>query len=107
MSWHAEWTRHCRDAWENAEEHGLHDDYDIGMKLAMLHSEVSEALDAYLDGNPPSKKIPAFSHMEEEFADVVIRIMDECETHKFNLADAIDAKMEFNKGRPWKHGNKR
>ena len=106
MSWHAEWTKRCNDAWLNSEEHGFHEGYDFAKKIALMHSELSEALEADRHGNPLSEKIPDYTHVEEELADLVIRVMDESATLKLNLAGAIDAKMKYNEGRPFKHGKK-
>jgi NTP pyrophosphatase (non-canonical NTP hydrolase) len=74
--------------------------------IALHHSELSEALEALRHGNPPSEKIPQFSGVEEEFADVVIRIMDHCKAKGYRLFDAINAKIEFNAGRAHRHGGK-
>lgn len=75
-----------------------------GEMLALIHSEISECLEAVRDGNPPSVKIPEFSSEEEELADAVIRIMDYAGGHGFNLGDAIRAKAFYNAGRENKHG---
>jgi NTP pyrophosphatase (non-canonical NTP hydrolase) len=72
--------------------------------IALMHSELSEALEALRHGNPPSEHIPAFSAVEEEMADVVIRVMDFCAGRGLRLGEAIIAKHEFNFTRPHKHG---
>jgi len=46
-------------------------------------------------------------HMAEELADVVIRVMDMCEAYGINLESEIEKKHKINKGRPYRHGNKR
>lgn len=75
--------------------------------FANIHGEISEAWEAWRIGNPPSEKIQGFSKMEEELADAVIRIMDVCEANGWFLESAIQAKNEYNKGREYRHGNKK
>lgn len=72
-------------------------DLILPTKLALVHSEVSEALEALREGKP----VEAF---EEELADIIIRVMDIAEFMGIDLIEAIDLKMEKNQNRPYKHG---
>ena len=87
----------------NAKEKGFWEDINIGEKIALIHSELSEAVEAIRDGNPKSEKIPEYTCFEEELADAVIRIMDLAEFKQLHLSAAIEAKILYNRGRPYKH----
>lgn len=85
---------------ENAVNHGWWDtNVRIPELLCLVHAEVSEALEAYRKYDD--------EHMKEELADVVIRVMDMCEAFGIDLEEEIRKKHEINKGRPYRHGNKR
>lgn len=45
-----------------------------------------------------------WEHLGEEFADVIIRIMDTSQYLGIDLTDEIRAKMETNRRRPYMHG---
>lgn len=75
-----------------------------GEMIALMHSELSEVLEALRNGNPKSKKIPKFLEVEEEYADLIIRVADICGAKGYRLNEAIEAKIKYNKKRPFKHG---
>jgi NTP pyrophosphatase (non-canonical NTP hydrolase) len=77
-----------------------------GELIALIHSELSEALEAMRHGNPPDDKIPEFNGAVAELADAVIRIMDMAMARDWPLAQAIAHKLKFNAGRPHRHGGK-
>lgn len=83
--------------------------------LALIHSEISEALEAYrngqmhtfwaeTDGSYGPKKPDG---LPIELADAVIRIADLCGYLGIDLEEAIRVKGAFNETRPLKHGGKR
>lgn len=65
-------------------------------KIALIHSEVSECLEAIRKGD-------SFNEAEE-LADAVIRILDYCGYYGIDLGAAIEAKMLQNYQRPFRHG---
>jgi len=66
---------------------------------ALVHSEIAEATEAFRDRNE--------SLQVEELADAIIRIADFCGKKGWDLTNALEMKMAFNRTRPFRHGNKR
>lgn len=89
----------------NAHSKGFWEDGSTDeQKMLLMHAEISEAVEAHRKGNPPSEKTPNHSSMAEEFADLVIRVMDFCHERNIPLAQAIADKALYNLDRPHKHG---
>ena len=90
---------------ENAQAKGFWDtDRNFGEMVALIHSEVSEALEAHRHGNPPDDKLPGYNGVTVELADTIIRIMDLSAAKRMHVAEAIIDKTLFNQGRIYKHG---
>lgn len=73
-------------------------------KLALMHSEISEALEADRKGIDADDKIPDFTGLEAELADLIIRVLDFAGGLDLRLGEAIQAKLLYNLTRPVKHG---
>lgn len=75
-------------------------------KIALAHSELSELLEAVRGPSKPCEKVPSITAVEEECADLLIRLMDFSQEYQVRLGLATLLKMEFNAGRPHKHGKR-
>lgn len=75
-----------------------------GEAMMLMVTEIAEAMEAHRHGNPPDDKVPEFSGVEAELADAVIRILDFAKGKNLRVVEAICAKVEYNKSRPYKHG---
>lgn len=72
---------------------------EILAKLALIHSEVSEAVEG-VRKNLMDDKLPHRKMAEVELADAVIRILDLCGHENYDLAGAIQEKLVYNAIRP-------
>ena len=81
---------------------------NVAEKIALMHSELSEALEAYRSNRMEPSVGPCGKPegVASELADVIIRIADFCGHYRVDLSAAIAEKMEYNKTRPYRHGGK-
>jgi len=71
--------------------------------IALIHSELSEALEAHRKGLNDDK-LTHRGGEEVELADAIIRILDTAEGYGMDLKGAVEEKLAYNMQRPYKHG---
>ncbi len=81
----------------------------IPSKLALIHSELSEALEAYRENGIPNvcgqeEIVMGEGSFAEELADAVIRIFDLAGLLGIQIGNCILDKHRYNKSRPHRHG---
>jgi hypothetical protein len=110
---------------ENAVAHGWWNEPRSFPEIAaLIHSEISEALEAFRDDEPMVNAVCAPGQCDfydkcdkapgeckpegvaVELADAIIRILDYTAAKEIDITAVILAKHEYNKGRPYRNGGK-
>ena len=94
---------------DTAVAHGWWDNPpSFGEVCALIHSEVSEALEAYRIGEPMYYESASGNPEGQavELIDVIIRTLDYLATTGVDIDAIMAQKMEYNKTRPYRHGGK-
>ena len=73
--------------------------YKVPGILALIHSEVSEALKAFREND--------LVNFGEELADILIRVLDCARGLGIDIDEAVRGKLEKNRQRGYRHGGKR
>lgn len=116
---------YVQEAYKNSCDHGFWEDFDMTYraielqlgeasaekytldtklhKIALMMSELGEAVEGVRKPKQ-DEHCPEFTSEEIELADCIIRIFDYAGAFNVRLEEAINAKMAYNKSRPYKHG---
>jgi len=93
--------------WES-EDRELGTKRNDGEMIALMHSELSELLEAIRGANHGAyladEHCPEFSNVEIECADLIIRMLDFCGGRQLRIGEALMAKINYNYSRMHKHG---
>jgi len=71
---------------------------EFGTKIALIHSEISEALEAHRK-NKMDDHLPHRKGVEVELADAIIRIASLAQWMKLELGEAVAEKLKYNEQR--------
>jgi NTP pyrophosphatase (non-canonical NTP hydrolase) len=108
-----------QQVWSNCEAKGHNVDANtMAEYVALLHSEVSEMLEAWRDHHDTQSHYKVTQvydtggyavkpiGVDSEMADVFIRLLHMCEVFGVDLLQAFTEKMAYNRTRPYQHGGR-
>lgn len=72
------------------------EEINVAEKIALIHSEISEAFEAYRNKNIDGK-----DGFQEELGDAIQRILHLCGIFEIDIEKEILKKVDFNKDRDW------
>lgn len=87
------------NGWNVVVNADLSDRYKIPAILALIHSEVSEALEAFRNNDD--------ENLFEELGDILIRVLDLAGGLGFNIQETVTEKIRKNYVRGYRHGGKK
>jgi len=100
-----------RKGWWNKSDLSNHN--EVAAKLCLIHSEISEALEALRDREVDMRVVDGKPEgLVTELADAVIRILDLDAAlraqgiTKYSILDAVRVKMDYNETRSYQHGGR-
>lgn len=89
----------AENGWKVTTPGSWDEEYKVPAVLALIHSEVSEALEAYRMGDRLG--------FAEELADTLIRVLDLAHGLGIDLGREVVEKLATNRTRGYRHGDKR
>jgi NTP pyrophosphatase (non-canonical NTP hydrolase) len=101
----------AQEVHQTARDKGWYDNGapSIPERIALIHSEASEALECFRVGDMEARVTDAGKPegFASELADIVIRVFDLSEQLGIDIEEAIRVKASFNLRREWRHGGKK
>lgn len=109
MSWQKELTDLAAVIHQDNRAKGFYDDAEKNehgvfmlARLGLIHSEVSEATE-FVRKPAPDDHLPERPGLHCELADILIRTLDLAAYVGCDIGEVVEAKLAFNRTRPFKH----